>query len=129
MRRIFFSLLIVLTAFRGMVGDAMAYGMTSGMTQQINALESIASIPYSMPAIGDFLTKKAASMPCHEAADDATTDSIAHSCNSCMVCHSPLIQHCAVEARLSQHVAAYAWLPERIWMSVDRSPLQKPPVF
>lgn len=129
MRRIFFSLMILLTAFRGMAGDAMAYDMTSGMMQQTNAIESIANRAYSMPTTGHFSFEIAASMPCHEAAEVSSAAGNSHSCSSCMVCHSPVIERSTSVAGLAQYVTAYATLQEHDWVSAELSRLQKPPVF
>jgi hypothetical protein len=82
-RRALFTVLILLTALRGMVGDAMAYGMTEQM-MQTNATYSIALGAVSMQASGHFEHQKALSVPCHDAVstqgiddDGSSSESIA----------------------------------------------------
>lgn len=129
MRRALFSLLILLTAFRGMVGDAMAYGMTQQALHSLNTIESIAQPADFAAALGHVSSERAASMPCHEATDDPSTNGNSHSCSSCMVCHSPVIERSTSAAGLVQHVTVYAKPQEHDWVSAELSRLQKPPVF
>jgi hypothetical protein len=133
MRRALFSLLILLIAFRGMVGDAMAYGMTSGLMQQslqnVNATESIAARADSMPAIGHLSSENMASMPCHEASDDAPADAASHACTTCQVCHltaSLPSSFVSLSAQPLRNVQT-AW--QRTWNSAELQPTQKPPIL
>ncbi|MBS7806368.1 hypothetical protein [Variovorax sp. PCZ-1] len=130
MRRIFFSLLIVLTAFRGLVGDAMAYEMTSGMLHKTqNAIESIAASADSMPANSHFPHEKAASMPCHEAVNDTSADASSHACNTCQVCHlsaSLPSAFMSLNAQPLRDVQA-AW--ESTWHSAEQQHIRKPPIL
>jgi hypothetical protein len=134
MRHLFFSLLILLTAFRGMAGDAMAYDMTSGMTQQLlqqtHATESVASRAYSMPATGHFSSENQASMPCHEAAEQTTDDSSSHACTTCQVCHLtaslPSIMQSAAIEQLARDLQA---APGSSWLSAELQRTSKPPIL
>lgn len=129
MRRTLFCLLILLTAFRGMVGDVMAYGMTQQALQDANATELVAPHADSATADGHFSFLKPASMPCHEVPSDAATDTPTHACNSCMVCHSPMLERKAVLTGLTKQMTAYTLSQERDWANADLIRLQKPPVF
>ncbi len=128
MRRTMFCLLILLTAFRGMVGDAMAYGMTQQALHSTNATEFVASHADSAGADGHFSSLKSSSMPCHEATTDAATEAPTHACNSCMVCHSPMLERKAVVTSLTKPMTAYTLSQERDWANADLFRLQKPPV-
>jgi hypothetical protein len=134
MRRALFSLLILLTAFRGMVGDAMAYEMRlGGMGQHsmisANATHFVAPRTDSSESVNDFSFKKHAATPCHGVADDTPTIAASHDCNACQVCHSPALQRSNLLVSLMQTPAAYASREGHSWQSADQSPLQKPPVF
>ena len=103
MRRALFILLITLTAFRGMVGDVMAYGMADAAVQGALSMqqlelssahslhqttpESIAARAYSMPANGHFEHKNASPMPCHSAADEDSPSTAFAQCKTCQICH------------------------------------------
>lgn len=128
MRRTLFCLLILLTAFRGMVGDAMAYGMTQQALHSTNAPELIAPSADSARADGDFSSLKSSSMPCHDATADAATETSTHACSSCMVCHSPMLERKAVVTSLTKPMTAYTLSQERDWANADLFRLQKPPV-
>ncbi|TAG27130.1 MAG: hypothetical protein EAZ37_06365 [Burkholderiales bacterium] len=129
MRRTLFCLLILLTAFRGMVGDAMAYGMTQQAMQNMIAIESVASPADSMPATGHFSPEKAASMPCHETADDSPAGSTTNACTTCQVCHltaslpSVLVSTHAVHPMRDAPKALA--LP---WHSAELARANKPPI-
>ena len=136
MRRFFFSLLILLTAFRGIAGDAMAYSMNLAQLQQstsyaagsVVATELIASSADSMTATGQFSLKKAAPMPCHEPASDADSDTPSHTCSTCMVCHSPVLQRASIVMNTPEFVAAYIARQDSTWASAELARQQKPPV-
>jgi hypothetical protein len=133
MRRALFSLLILLTAFRGMVGDAMAYEMRlGGMGQHsvisANAADLVAPRAESSESVNHLSSEKHAATPCHGATDDTPTIAASHDCNACQVCHSPALQRSNLPISLMQTPAAYASREDRSWQSADRAPLQKPPV-
>jgi hypothetical protein len=90
-RRALFTVLILLTAFRGMVGDAMAYGMTGQMMNAQVAINSVAFGADSMPGNARFDSKIMDLMPCHESsaeqAMDINTPSSESVCSTCQVCH------------------------------------------
>jgi hypothetical protein len=103
MRRALFILLITLTAFRGMVGDVMAYGMADAAVQGARSIqqerlasahslhqntpENIADGVDSMPATGHSEHKYASSMPCHSATDEDSPSSSFAQCTTCQICH------------------------------------------
>lgn len=141
MRRIFFSLLILLTAFRGIVGDAMAYEMAAGLQQKpssaahskaINATDLVAPRADSITAKAQFDSNFHASVPCHESAKDVDAQSQAddseHSCATCMVCHSPAMERPSVTAHLPKLAFSYILRQDNNWVSADLTHLQKPPV-
>ncbi|MFM7332205.1 MAG: hypothetical protein ACKO1L_11210 [Brachymonas sp.] len=137
MRRFVFSLLIVLTAFRGLVGDAMAYGMTAGLLQQAqhaagvqNAPKMLASGVNSMPASAHFSSEKTVSMPCHGAQDDAPTNAAPSACTTCQVCHLtaslPDLLRCAEGIAAEQMLNATA---PTAWLSAEQQRASKPPIL
>ncbi len=129
MRRIFFSLLILLTAFRGMVGDAMAYGMSQQAMQNNFAIEIVASDADSMPATGHFSSEKVTSMPCHQASDDASMDASANACTTCQVCHLTASLP-STFLSLAAHAPARELQTARnsLWHSAELQRTSKPPI-
>lgn len=120
MRRTLFCLLILLTALRGMVGDAMALEMAR-MQSPLSAAMS-----HELQAS----PQEAASPPCHDAAP-STPDNAAQTsseCTACQVCHSPALQRLAALPELSKPVASFAARDASKWMSADLIQLQKPPL-
>ena len=81
MKKFAINLLILLTAFQGMVGSAMAYGMMQ------EASEIIAINEYSTLASGQFDHKNSSVMPCHSAVDEDITAHAAGQCTTCQICH------------------------------------------
>ncbi len=81
MRKLLTHLLILLTAFHGMVGNVMAYGMMQ------EATELIAIHVDSTPAIGQVDHKKSSVMPCHSAGDEDIATHAAEQCKTCQICH------------------------------------------
>jgi hypothetical protein len=132
MRRALFGLLILLTAFRGMVGDAMAYEMSMGLAQHSlasnNSIEPIAPGANFVTATDHFASEQHTAMPCHGAAEEASANAPSHDCNACQVCHSPALQRSSLLASLMHAPTAYAQREDRDWLSADLTPLQKPPV-
>jgi hypothetical protein len=124
MRRILFSLLILLTALRGMVGDVMAVEMTQshGMASVAVQASASQSVPEAAPESG--------SHPCHGANSGAAVDSVqtAAQCTTCQVCHSPALQRIAALPLLSQVVTGYTACQAANWLSADLIQLQKPPL-
>jgi hypothetical protein len=130
MRRALFSLLILLTAFRGMLGDAMAYGMTQQAMHNSTAIESVAPRADSMPPTGHFSSEKAASMPCHEAADDAQADAAPSACTTCQVCHLTASLPSVLMSAHAVHPLREA--PEALalpWHSAELHRASKPPIL
>jgi hypothetical protein len=130
MRRTLFSLLILLTALRGMVGDVMAYGMTQQAMQNAIAIESIAQQIDSIPASGHFSAEKAVSMPCHQSVDEASVETAANSCSTCQVCHLAASLPntglgIATDAPLRELQAART----SIWHSAELHRASKPPIL
>jgi Tfp pilus assembly protein PilV len=130
MRRVFFSLLILLTAFRGMVGDAMAYEMTQQAMQNSIAIESIAHRADSMSAAGHFSSEKAALMPCHQASDDMPSEVSANACTTCQVCHLTASLPSAllgIKADAPRHGLQAAGTSS--WLSAELQSASKPPIL
>ncbi len=134
--------MILLIAFRGIAGDAMAYDMRSGLLQKPSpvessgdpyAMKSIANHADSMLATPQFGLKNFAAMPCHEspldASSQATPDDAAHACTACMVCHSSVLESPPFIITLPKLAAAYALVQDMTWLSADLPHVQKPPVF
>lgn len=130
MRRALFCLLILLTAFRGIVGDAMAYGMTQHAMQNSVAIKFISKNAYSMPAAGHLSSEKAASMPCHQASDDMPAEVSANACTTCQVCHltaslpSALLGFKADAPRHDLQAAG-----QSPWLSAELQRASKPPIL
>lgn len=128
-RRALFTVLILLTAFRGAVGDVMAYGMT----KQAIAINSIALSAASMPGNDRFDSKIMDSMPCHEGAAEQgveasmpTSESV---CSTCQVCH--LCVTLPLSAVSCPPVLLQADKPSlrvSAWASADLRLLAKPPL-
>jgi cytochrome c553 len=120
MRRTLFCLLILLTALRGMVGDAMAMEMARMQS------------PPSAVMLHEMQTpaQAAATPPCHDAAPSTPDDAAQSSseCTACQVCHSPALQRLAALPELSKPVASFAARVASKWMSADLIQLQKPPL-
>ncbi len=113
-RRALFTILILLTAFRGVVGDAMAYEMAQGMLQPINASST-------------------AGMPCHEA--QATAEMPvdeppqALACSTCQVCHLSVTLPFSASAHTpTVPRASKPHLSVSAWVSADLRLLSKPPL-
>ncbi len=81
MRKLVTHFLILLTAFQGMVGSVMAYGMMQ------EASEIIAINEYYKTASGQFDHKNSSEMPCHSAVDEDITAHAAGQCTACQICH------------------------------------------
>lgn len=130
MRRFFFALLILLTAFRGMVGDAMAYEMSFGLVQQVSvATYSVALSAAGKPANGHLASKVQTSMPCHDAADDEAT-SASPVCTTCQVCHLTA----SLPTALSDLPVGHAMrdvpgAQTKPWLSAEQALLIKPPIL
>jgi hypothetical protein len=132
MRRTLFSLLILLTALRGMVGDVMAYGMTQQAMQNQNAIaiESIAQQIDSMPASGHFSAEKAVSMPCHETADEASVETAANSCSTCQVCHLAVsLPNAGLGIATDAPLRELQIARNSIWHSAELHRASKPPIL
>jgi hypothetical protein len=132
MRRLFFSLLILLTAFRGLVGDAMAYEMTKQMThgKMQGATQSVAHHADSTPSNGHISSKKPVPMPCHEIAGEDAVQEPSLACTTCQVCHlsASLPQPAVGIATLAP--ASDLQIPSSIaWRSADQQRLIKPPIL
>jgi hypothetical protein len=132
-RRALFTVLILLTAFRGMVGDAMAYGMTGQMMNPQITMNIIAFSADSMPANGHLEHQKVATMPCHEsmAAQDVpvSTEKSETVCSTCQVCHlSVTLPFSIVSHSPSVHHADKPSLSVSAWVSADLALLSKPPL-
>lgn len=120
MRRTLFCLLILLTALRGVVGDAMAIEMA----RMPGSASAAITLEMQTPA------QEAASPPCHDAAS-STPDNAAPSaseCTACQVCHSPVLQRSPALHELSKSIASFAAVDISIWVSADLIQLQKPPL-
>ena len=127
MRRSLLTLLILLTVLRGLVGDAMAYGMTGQMMNAHVAINSIALNAYSMPDSEHFEHQKAAAIPCHDAAD--IDDTAEQACSTCQVCHLSVSIPLSLAAQLGALPQASApSLQARSWASADLKQLSKPPL-
>jgi cytochrome c553 len=115
MRRALFCLLILLTAFRGVVGDAMAYSMTAGHVS----------------------TQSAPSMPCHETANadetaqaQSTDDAASNACTTCQVCHLTASAPSALsQVAIDSQLGALQSLPCKHWLSADVHRASKPPIL
>jgi hypothetical protein len=120
MRRTLFCLLILLTALRGMVGDAMALEMARMQSPLSVAMSHEMQTP----------TQETVSHPCHDAAPSTPNNAAPTSseCTACQVCHSPALQRLAALPELSKPAASFAVRDASKWMSADLIPLQKPPL-
>lgn len=120
MRRIVFCLLILLTAFRGMAGDAMAiemFQMHSGSSQ------------LTIVAAADSQAGNASTPPCHSASEaSAEAEHASSECTSCQVCHSPVMQMHTPLLEQASSVAAYSLRATAEWVSAELTHLHKPPV-
>jgi hypothetical protein len=135
MRRFLLSLLILLTVFRGAMGDAMAMEMGAGSGKAF-AIENIAYQAINTPATGSFYSNDQATAasqlpPCHQNAATAVDESAKPShaqCVACQVCHSSA---CAFTV-LAVVVEPLAQEPPhselRTWHSADLGTSFKPPV-
>ena len=130
MRRFLFSLLILLTALRGGIGDAMAYRMTQGMMSQMSTTSLIASSANSMPATEHFEHQKAIAMPCHEVSqDDPGAQGASPACTTCQVCHLSVSLPWAVATAVQAlPQAAQPSQPVAVWASADLALFSKPPI-
>jgi hypothetical protein len=121
MRRTFFCLLMLLTALRGMVGDAMALEM-SRMHAGADGI-AVQAAHHS--------DHEPAAFPCHEA--DASSPELGgyagSECHSCQICHSPALQRIHLNSEPNGLIAHGDPLAESPWMSADPAPAQKPPIF
>ncbi len=132
-RRALFTALILLTAFRGMVGDVMAYGVTQQMMNAQGTINSIAPSADSMPASGQFEHQKVASMPCHDVASTQgigveipASESV---CSTCQVCHLSVTLPISAVAQLQAlpHMDKPS-LRGSTWVSADPRLTSKPPL-
>jgi hypothetical protein len=119
MRRYFMVALILLTALRGMVGDAMALEMSrmhSGMADVAAQVEHLPAEPV-------------AARPCHEVMQDsAATEPTAPECTSCQVCHSPVLPFEFIAFSQVLPLSGAANRAALHWVSAELIQLQKPPV-
>lgn len=146
MRCVFFSLLILLNAFRGLAVDAMAYEKTAGILKTstvvsqsmgLFAINSISISAFFMPVTGQIRIDPSAYKSCHESVQATIavsepamqTGASEHLCAVCPVCHSHLLECSPVATYLNELVAAPAPPQCFTWMSADLIQLQKPPVF
>jgi hypothetical protein len=134
MRRFLLSLLILLTVFRGALGDAMAMDLGVGSGKAV-AIETIAAPAVNTPAKNHFDsdTQAAASplTPCHEnaapAGDEGATSSHAQ-CVACQVCHSSACTPVVLAVALPPLAQEPPHSGPRTWHSADLSASFKPPV-
>ncbi len=129
MRRFILALLILLTVFRGAVGDAMAVEMGRGQVMA-SATEMVAAHAGNTLASDAFGMQNASKMPCHEAMPMSQTDDAGLAqCVSCQVCH--LSAFAPMDAQLPAF--QFAQEPPRhvsaIWHSAELVASFKPPVF
>jgi hypothetical protein len=134
MRRWFIVLMVLLMPIRGIMGDAMAYAMVSGMpaSQTMVQMHSAASQPAANTA-----ASRAASntMPCHmgklaksdmqQPQDNNTTST----CSACQVCHAsvlPLFTVAPALLALPSTAPAYTALA---WHSAEPRQLAKNPIL
>lgn len=120
MRSLLFCLLILLTALRGMVGDAMALEMAR--------TQSPASV--SVPHAAVAASPKTTAHPCHEEASPSKPDAEQTSspCTDCQVCHSLALQRLMAFSTLYKLATTYAAPDAWTWMSADLIHQQKPPL-
>lgn len=140
-RRLWISLLVCLTVFRGGLGNAMAIEMSTGGHSPdsssfvaSHATKNVAADDMPMGATDSFRTNDQASAgapPCHEAmaANDDEAPS-ASQCAACEACHAstctpPELRSSGDAVRTHEAPTLLA----RIWRSAERAASFKPPVF
>ncbi len=129
MRRFLITLLVLLTVFRGVVGDATAVEMGLGLATN-NATEIVAAHAGNTPVNDALSPTNAAKAPCHEGMPmPQAEDAGLAQCFSCQVCH--LSAFAPMNAQLSAF--QFAQEPPRqataIWHSAELIASFKPPVF
>jgi hypothetical protein len=135
MRRFVLTLLILLTVFRGAVGDAMAMDMGLGSGKAV-ATENIAAHAANTPADSGFDSDGQAATvsglpPCHQNADSAGEDGATPSqaqCLICQVCHSSACTPMVLAVALAPFAQEPPHNGLRTWRSADLSASFKPPV-
>jgi hypothetical protein len=109
MRRFFFSLLIVIIAFRGMVGDVMAVGMASAPMQSSEQAQHV--------------------MPCHDAAETDDQGALFGQCKTCQVCHLSACLTPSITANLDRLSIAAPLLRSESFASAEALRASKPPIL
>jgi hypothetical protein len=123
MRRYLMAFLIVLTALRGLAGDAMAVTMLSSGHAPMAAMMGSPHHEAEMP-------QATSSHPCHEAAaSDDTPSHGASSCTTCQLCHLSVFTPTQASLAPVQLPHATPALSSLAWASAERVSLVKPPIL
>jgi hypothetical protein len=117
-KRLTLLLLVLLTVFRGVVGDAMAIEMGTHAPSTLGAESSQSQ------------TLSAAKPPCHGQDDSAQTETAEPTkCTACQVCHMATFVPSVAEPQLAAFTGEPPLEFVTPWHSADRAASFKPPVL